>query len=259
MKAFLTTILALGCVVILILGNLHWKEKTTIIKPEAAETKTAAEGSAIDTASEAVIQVAANWPEESKEILKKRVAEGKPFKIQIVGSAALGEGPASWPEILKAQLQKEFGESVIDVSINSYDQNSLSYTSDNKQQNIIEAKPDLVILEPFILKDNGAVAIEDSLANTKNIMEDVKAANPETTFIIQPAHPLYNSQFYPIQVQNLKEFAEESKVTYLDHWTAWPEQDNQELTDYLSDDNSQPSEKGHEVWAEYLVDYFISK
>lgn len=187
------------------------------------------------------------------------MAEGKPFKIQMVGSAALGEGSTSWPEILKAELQKEFGESVIEASINSYDLNSLSFTSDNKQQEIIDAKPDLVILEPFILKDNGAVAIEDSLENTKNIMENVKSANPETTFIIQPAHPLYNSQYYPIQVQNLKAFAEDNNVTYLDHWTAWPEQDNQELKEYLSADNSQPNEKGHKVWAEYLVDYFISK
>ncbi|MBN8201830.1 hypothetical protein [Bacillus sp. NTK034] len=42
MKAFFTTILAIGCVVILIAGNLHWKEKTSVIKPKAAETKTEA-------------------------------------------------------------------------------------------------------------------------------------------------------------------------------------------------------------------------
>ncbi|PWW31263.1 lysophospholipase L1-like esterase [Cytobacillus oceanisediminis] len=259
MKAFLTTILAIGCVVILIVGNLHWKEKTTVIMPEAAQMQTEAKGSSIDSASEEVLQLAANWPVESKKVLEKRLAEGKPFKIQIVGSGALGEGPASWPEILKTQLQQEFGESVIEISINSYDLNSLSYTSDNKQQDIIDAQPDLVILESFILKDNGAVAIEDSLANTKNVLEDVESANPETTFIIQPAHPLYNSQYYPIQVQNLKEFAEENNVTYLDHWTTWPDQDNQELTEYLSADNSQPSEKGHEIWADYMVEYFISK
>ncbi|MBN8201831.1 SGNH/GDSL hydrolase family protein [Bacillus sp. NTK034] len=205
------------------------------------------------------LELTANWPEESKEVFKKRLAEGKPFKLQIVGSGALGEGQTSWPEILKTELQKEFKNSVLEVSVNSYDLNSLSYIKENKQQDIIKTKPDLVILEPFILNDNGAVGIEGSLANTKNIIEDVKKANPETSFIIQPAHPLYNSQFYPIQVQNLKKFAEENNITYLDHWSAWPEQDNQELTEYLTSDNSQPSERGHEVWAEYLVEYLIEK
>ncbi|MBT2689210.1 SGNH/GDSL hydrolase family protein [Bacillus sp. ISL-47] len=259
MKAFFTTILAIGCVVILILGNLHWKEKTAVIKPEAAESKTEVADQETNTASAGILKLAANWPKESQELLKKRIEEKKPLKIHIVGSEALGEGANSWPELLKAELMEAYGESTIDVKISSHDLNSLEYINEDTQQELIAEKADLVILEPFTLKDNGVVTIEDSLLNVDTIISDTKDSNPNLTFILQPPHPLYNATFYPVQVENLKQFAEQNNITYLDHWTAWPDQTSQEMKEYLSSNNSQPSEKGHEVWAEYLVEYFISK
>ncbi len=117
----------------------------------------------------------------------------------------------------------------------------------------------MIILEPFILKNNGEVSVEHSLKHLKTIMDKVKSANPETTFILQPPHPLYNAKHYPNQVEDLKEYAAENNIPYLDHWTAWFDQTKEEFKEDLSKDNSQPSNKGHKVWAEYLIDYLISQ
>ncbi len=41
-------------------------------------------------------------------------------------------------------------------------------------------------------------------------------------------------------------------------WSAWPAQEDPVLEDYLNEDGSAPSAMGHEVWGNFLVDYFIS-
>ena len=77
--------------------------------------------------------------------------------------------------------------------------------------------------------------------------------------LIQPPHPLYQATYYPVQVEALEQYAEDNGIPYLNHWEAWPDQDSEEIKDYLSEDASEPSAKGHQVWAEYLIDYFIAK
>ena len=42
------------------------------------------------------------------------------------------------------------------------------------QADLVKEQPDLVLFEPFTLKDNGEVEIDDSLANVSSIMDAVK-------------------------------------------------------------------------------------
>ena len=60
-------------------------------------------------------------------------------------------------------------------------------------------------------------------------------------------------------MEELQQFAEDNDIPYLNHWEAWPDQDSEEIKEYITEDSSQPSVKGHEVWAEYMIDYFIAK
>ena len=101
--------------------------------------------------------------------------------------------------------------------------------------------------------------IDDSLENASAVIASVKESLPQTQVILQPPHPLYNANFYPKQVQELQQFAEANGIPYLNHWEAWPDQDSEEIKEYISEDASGPSAKGHQLWADYLIDYFIAK
>ncbi|MGY6213121.1 SGNH/GDSL hydrolase family protein [Cytobacillus firmus] len=260
MKAFITILLAACCVFILIAGNLHWQKR--IAGSAAPENLPAAEKSEsadpADPEKEKLLSLAANWPESSRKQLEKALDEQRAFSITILGSKSLGEGPDSWPELLKTELQSSYGKDLIETKTLSYDMTSSQFVNQNKED-LLKNPGDLILFEPFTLNDNGEVGTKDGLENLAYVMAEVKSKNPDSTFILQPPHPLYDTIYYPKDVEELKEYSEENSIPYLDHWTAWPELDDPEMKEYLSSDNSQPSKKGHRIWADYLINYLIHK
>ena len=262
MKTFISVLLAIACLAILIVGNLHWNEKTSISAHDTAAQDSGKDvgikNNTADTSSmETLLSYTKNWPAESVATFKDRVQNEKPFKIAFLGSLAQGEEEESWPQMVKTALAETFGDH-ISVSTFGYDVTSAEFVEQDMQADLVKEKPDLVLFEPFTLKDNGEVEIDDSLANVSSIMDAVQSENPDTVFILQPPHPLYNATFYPIQVERLKNYAEAEGIVYLDHWEAWPDYTTEEINDYLSEDQSEPSTMGHEVWAKYVTDYLIA-
>ena len=160
-------------------------------------------------------------------------------------------------QMVQTDLGETFGDT-ISVSTFSYDVTSAEFVEQDMQADLVKKQPDLVLFEPFTLKDNGEVEINDSLANVSSIMNAVQSESPDTVFILQPPHPLYNATFYPIQVERLKNYAKSEGIVYLNHWEAWPDYNTEEINDYLLEDQSGPSTMGHVVWAKYVTDYLIA-
>ena len=257
MKVTIISVLAIACAAVLVLGNIHWDKKTTVaVGPEqATQAPSEHKASAADHQTQDLLSYATNWPENSQEQFKQKIEENQPFHIIIAGSESLAAENNGWPNMVKASLEETYGEAV-KVDVQEYDMNSSQFVQQDKQQ---ELTGDMIILEPFTLKDNGVVRIEDSIANLETIIDDVTAAHPNTEFLIQPPHPLYDARFYPIQVNQLKKFAEDHQLTYLDHWSAWPDAKTEEIKDYLLEDQSAPNERGHEIWAKFIEDFLIKK
>jgi hypothetical protein len=63
-----------------------------------------------------------------------------------------------------------------------------------------------------------------------------------------------------VEVEQLKTLAENEGYTFIDHWKNWPDYQSEEIKDYILYDSGSiaPNEKGHEVWAEYIIDIFIA-
>lgn len=141
----------------------------------------------------------------------------------------------------------------------TYAQTSADILAENKQLEFAAEKAQLVVIEPFLLNDNSKIKVEETLANVTKMIEDIKTGNPDTTFILQPSNPIYLPKYYSTQVEALKEYTAANNITYFDHWKAWPATDNPEIKDYLNGDQSAPNEKGYQVWARYLIEYFINK
>lgn len=191
-----------------------------------------------------------------KLLFNKALDEHRAYTITILGSKSIGEGSGSWLELLSTELQSVYGKNLVETKTLSYDMTSSQFVNQNMGE-LLKNPGDLILFEPFTLNDNGEVGTKDGLENIAFVMKGVKSNNPDSTFILQPPHPLYDTIYYPKDVEELKDYSEEHSIPYLDHWTAWPELDDPEMKEFLAPDNSQPSKKGHRVWADFLIDYFI--
>lgn len=249
MKYFLTVIWGIICVSVLAYGHFHWNQQTAV---QAVEPVFSQDTSEID--HDDYLELAANWPEPAKEQLKVALEHNQPFKIAFVGSTAM-----DWAKNVSQSLSDSFGSDRIHTAQFTYDQTTKDLIAENKQVEIAAEKAQLVVIEPFLFNDNGKLKINATLANVTKLMEDIKTTNPDTTFILQPSYPIYLPQYYSVQVEGLKQFAAENTITYLDHWTAWPATDNPELQEFLTEGENGPNDNGNQVWAQFLVDYFVNK
>jgi hypothetical protein len=260
MKSFLLTVLGILCGVLLVLGNMYWNERTAVssFQTEAKSSDDKEISAPKEEVSEEkeVADLTANWPENARKGYEKAVSEGRAYKVAIVGSQALGADPGGWSSSLKNSLKDAYGET-LEVDVFSYDTNSIDFVNGEDVDKVLDYAPDLVLYEPFALNDNFVgVAPEDNHDTIEIFLRLLKEANGDVVLILQPTHPLVEATYYPQQVEQLKEFADEIGITYLDHWTAWPQDET--LEGYISESKEAPTEEGHKVWADYLSDYFIT-
>ncbi|MCR8850529.1 SGNH/GDSL hydrolase family protein [Rossellomorea sp. SC111] len=143
------------------------------------------------------------------------------------------------------------------MTIYEYDTTSIEFVNGEQSEEVLTSDPDLVLLEPFSLSDNSNfVGSKNNHESIQIFNRRLKEQNEEAFLILQPTHPIAGATYFPKQVEELQAFADEQNIPYLDHWTAWPDDDT--LADYVTESQETPNEKGHEVWAEYLLDYFIA-
>jgi hypothetical protein len=264
MKNFLTLLLGIACVAVIIIGNSNWHDKIQLAKatvdeiPSKQESNTTSGSGNKETKNQDVIALAANWPSPAIDRLSQTLAEDAAFKILYVGSPALGSETDGIYKIVKDNMIETFGKKNMELSLKTFDLSSSQFINNNYQEEIADEAADLFVIEPFILLDNGVVEISDSLENLSILIEAIHSKNPEASIIIQPSNPLHNAKYYPIQVEAVKEYAAQNQITYLDHWTAWPDQKSVEMLEYLLPNQSVPSDKGIQVWSEFLLNYFIS-
>ncbi|MCA0150363.1 SGNH/GDSL hydrolase family protein [Rossellomorea vietnamensis] len=258
MRTFSLFLLGLICAGVLVYGNMYWQEKTSVSSAEktANVTEETDQSTEVEPDFDSLI---VNWPEDAQASFKKAVADGTPYKLAIVGSLALGADENGWSEQVKSELIDTYGDN-IEVKIFQYDTTSLTFVNGENVDEVLNYEPQLVLLEPFALNDNSnGVGGENNQESIQIFKRKLSEQNEDAVLILQPTHPIAGATYYPLQIEKLKDFAEENEIPYLNHWSAWPVDDEEALGELLAEDQETPSEEGHALWAEYLVDYFIAK
>lgn len=265
MKTLLTIILGLFCLVLLFFGNLHWEKKIESAGSKPLESASAKEVDMTEETKEleevdleSVLSFTTQWPEGEKQKFTDAITENRPYRILLAGSESIGAGETSWPSLFKEAMLITYGENVISIDTKTYTETTEEFLYSGKEREFIEGNYDLIIWEPFTLTDNGNVVIETGQEYILSVIEEVKSASPNTTFILQPPNPIYEASFYLVQVRALEKFSNKNNLTFLNHWTAWPNPDSEELKTYLTEDGNLPNEVGHKTWANFLIWYFIS-
>ncbi|MGM0754191.1 MAG: SGNH/GDSL hydrolase family protein [Bacillota bacterium] len=196
-------------------------------------------------------------PPELKEAFKKKIEGNEPVHLVILGSSSTPGKEGAWPKELEKALLDTYGHDLIKVTLKEIaGKTSEQVVKEELHKPLAEMKPDILLLEPFLLYDNGEIRMSSRIKNLETILGDFKKQNPEVTFIIQPANPIPGAYYYPQEEADLEKYTREKKYVYLNHWDAWPDYNNKEIKDYLSEGNI-PNEKGNKVWLDYLMKYFI--
>jgi hypothetical protein len=261
MKALLTTILAVLCAVVLIWGNLHWNKQNIVtgnLKIKQNQHTKSAKEQVDSTVNEDLIKLTRNWPAQGKEAFKIALEEKRPFKILIIGSEAIGPEEEGWASTAKNKLIEAYGSGNLSVEIIQYTDSSKQFAEEMVSE-LTETKADLILLEPFTLTDNAELTIEDSIIYIEEIIDNVISVNPQTVFILQPPNPIFSPRYYATQIEGLREFANTNEIEYLDHWTTWPDTSSEEINRYVDDSSNLPTAEGHQVWSEFILNYFIDK
>ncbi|KJE29044.1 GDSL-like Lipase/Acylhydrolase family protein [Geobacillus kaustophilus] len=251
---------AAACLAFMITGHLYWERKIDATV-QAARMKIDASANQEEAPSRAeeILARAKQLPAAAQAAIKRAVEENRPIRFVIAGSESTPE-TGGWPELLKRALDDAYGKGAFHITVHEYD--GLT-TADADEKRIAadwaKDKPDLVLLEPFLLNDNGVVTIDDSLAHIKSIISQLTSAAPDAAVILQPPNPIYSATYYPRQVERLEAFAKENGYPYINHWPAWPDANSEELNRCVDPQTDLPTAEGAKLWADALAKHFIAQ
>ncbi|WJY26430.1 hypothetical protein [Sporosarcina trichiuri] len=182
---------------------------------------------------------------------EKRFAADEPVRILLAGSDALAPVAVNFAEKLKTG----FGEWVT-VDAATADVTSSEFIAQGLGTIDWSAPYDVVIYEPFTLKNNGKVVIEKEEQDLLAVYDRASSSSSETVFIVTPPQPIYEANYYLTQIEALQKFSAAKNFLYVDHWDRWPTTSSADLLEYVGKDRTLTS-KGVDVWAEALAEQFI--
>ncbi|QWG36128.1 SGNH/GDSL hydrolase family protein [Bacillus mycoides] len=251
-------------------GKLYWNKKIANATGQTSEvTKTKAEVKDSGAKKEEKKEdakasfneaYAKNLPDAVKGKLKKAAADKKAVNLVIVGDQASSSEKDAWAAKLTANLEASYGKGLWNVTVKEYKGESTEELIANKRdKEIAKDNPDVILFEPPFITDNGKTGNGNSVANTQKFVQALSTSAKGATIMIQPSNPVYGAKNYPKSIEALKQFATQNGYTYVDHWGAWPDATTKAILPYLQEEFGFPSAKGHEVWAQYVTDYFVAK
>lgn len=243
---------AAAAMIAIVSGNLHFKERI-----QSSTNRAEASVTAVPAAEAAYQTYMKNLPSAVQEKIKKSAETNKPIQLVIAGDEAT-PAQGGWPQALADKLKEAYGPDMFHVTVKSYPQKTTKQWMDEKiYSEIASLKPDVLLYEPALLTDSGVVEKQESAANTQNIADEISKAVPGVAVLIQPSNPLYQAKYFPAAVQLVKETMQSKGYTYVDHWQAWPA--NDDLLKYLASPTGFANDEGQKVWAKYMTEYFVAK
>lgn len=253
--AFLAVII---CIIALVFSYLAWQDKLENVLGEPEQVK----AESVDTEKKETEKVKndnfvnidsliVNMDADVQQVFTDRNDQDETLKFLIAGSAALETGDPGYAERLQDSLEEAYGDFIaVDIV-------SMEGTSESLANVDLSTGYDVVLLEPMTLMNNDRIAIEQEREHINEFNERLSDEVEDAVLVLHPSQPIYGAGYYLTQIAALKEFTQIYSYDYIDHWSSWPDTDNEVLKDHLAEDGL-PNSKGAELWAEELEAYFIA-
>ena len=251
----------------LIFGQIHWDNKVknptiqTSIKTKnitLEEQEQSGQSPVVEDVTP--LDYARKLDSPIRELLVSRIANDFRIDLVIIGSKGLSSSEYTvWHEIVEKELEAVYGN-IFNVTIVELEgKRSNEVVQNNLHINDITSTPDIILLEPFTINDNGFIAMRNRFENLETMIVDFKQLNEDVIVLLQPSIPIHNAKFYPGEEDALRTYSLEKGYIYLNHWANWPDYTDEEVLNFLMDDRSNPNQQGHDAWAAYIMDFFVNK
>ncbi|SDN03535.1 hypothetical protein SAMN04488137_3180 [Fictibacillus solisalsi] len=262
-KKVLYVLIFIICLASLGYGNIQYElkleDKAEAAKKELEDQRTGSNEMDEKSTMPDVSALTKNLPKNAQAVITEKIMAGETVKVGAIGSETTS-GEESWGRLFRQKLQSAYGKERIEFLPQGFNNEwSITVVKNKKYQPLLDQNLDILLIEPFLLNDNGKINIRDTLASLDILLADVKRANSDTVVFLQPPNPIYKPRFYLDQVNQLTQFAKEKEIAYIDHWSAWPDQESEELKMYVNTENHQPTKKGQQLWADDLAILFTGK
>ncbi|WP_422123956.1 SGNH/GDSL hydrolase family protein [Planococcus sp. X10-3] len=248
------------CGVILVFSYASWKDKLAAAGKPAPPSEAAAPAEETTEEQSAVSEEVADIDLESltagmdpqvQELLSNRKEQGEKVQLLVLGSEAMEAGQPGYSELFTEAIDTAYG-GFIETEVMNFEGTSEEFLMTAPQ---LSAGYDVVLLEPFTLKNNGRIEIETEHLHIQNVFGEILTATGDAVLVLHPPQPIYGAQFYLTQVTALEEFAATQNYAYINHWEQWPSTEDLTLQTYLTEE-SNPNNLGAETWANALIAYF---
>ena len=255
MKKIVIIFMCIATISLLYLGKMQYDKKIMQAGKASVQVQTS------NSAESSLSSLTKNMSEDLQTLVKRKIESKEAIKVLIVGSDAIMNGDANnlpWPLQVKNALGDSYGEDVFNLDVMNFENITTNHLVEtNGHEQVAAEKPDILIIEPLLLNDNGFVILDDTLKNLDTIIRKVKQAKPEAHIIIQPPNPIYEPVTYLEQVKALEEYASQKNIEYFNHWEDWPETSSEDIKEVLV--GTYPNAVGQEIWANYIINYLVSK
>ncbi|MBY6037121.1 SGNH/GDSL hydrolase family protein [Fictibacillus nanhaiensis] len=262
MKRVLTMFVILACILSVVGGHFYYNNKLEeiaqaakleleMVQKEDTTMKVSSEES--QKPSEDHFK---NAPKGIAELYKQKKDAGKALTFHLIGSTNTSMEDGTWAKLFATQMTDTYGENV-NVFITSLGKmTSLELQNNQVYSDVIKKKADIVLIEPVLLNDNIGIRMDDTLFVLGKMIAGIKAANPEAIILLQPSNPINSPNKYAVQIKELKKYAQEQNIPYLNHWDSWPSVESEDIKEYYNITTLLPNEKGYKVWADYMNNLF---
>jgi outer membrane murein-binding lipoprotein Lpp len=203
-------------------------------------------------------------PPSLAEKIETNLTANESITILAFGSQSLtdsqDEGLDPWPKLFMEEINKAYSTDLFSVETMSVgEMTSFDMIREDIHLDVAANNADIFLIEPLIWNDNGEVGIDHSMEYLSMLMNSIKTENKHAVAIVHPSHPVYNTNNYPLQIEELRSFSNENDYLYIDHWSDWPDVTDEELNEYVNGDSPRiPTQRGHQLWSESVLSMFVN-
>lgn len=271
----LVVLLFVLAVIVFTVGPRYYNHKIEVSNAKSVKAFNKEQQQELQKEKEKLALLEKNKSKSILDWLKYTSTQKNQITISVFGSSVTaGSGSSTldkhWSGLLENYLSNKEGLESISLTRHGYG----GYTTqrlitENKINDVIADKPDLVIIEPTIINNYGSnISLDQTNTDTLYFVNEIKKNLPNTLIIIQSSDPTDPVKFskgknkvgftYSDYVNDLQTFTRDNHLNYVDIYTGMENllaKNHKQLGDILSDDRH-PNDLGYEYWFETLKTSF---
>lgn len=182
--------------------------------------------------------------------LVSRIDADEPVRILMIGSKRTVSDNLHLAQVFEERLREQLGDLLELDEITMMDDSIFSFYNSDTYASHKEKAYDFVIIEPFMLNNQGVLSYEDTENYLSEIFNDW---SDDTLIIVQPSAKVA-VEYIETRHNHLVEFMADKPQVFIDAWAEIAEDES--IADYVGDGGS-PNDDGIELWAHVLASYFV--